>query len=209
MRCCLTALAALVSACGFEATPGSTVQDAPAEDGRDARDGGIPGIDALLDAPLLDASGDCIDSTITASKTYNPSVTTIGMLVAMPPYNDLIVPSTLSVTMGNSGNHCAELAFKLADNRLARCRYRGGASTSSPTSGTDLTEIQNGLRYVFDQCREGAACPSPNGTMLDIDAGESVALASDLTPITLRIDNGDANAGATVIEHAVRRCLDR
>ena len=202
MRSYLTALVAMVSACGFEVTSDSTAGDASTE-------GGNQGQDARLDSSVPDAVGDCIETTITASKAYSPSVTTMGTLPAIPPHTDLIVPPTLSVTMGNSGNHCAELTFKLADNRLARCRYRGGASTSSPTTGTNMTEIQNGLRYVFDQCREGAVCPSLNGTLVAIAASDRVGLALDSTPLALRIDNGDANAGTTVIDQAVRRCVER
>jgi len=84
MCCWLMALAALVSACGFKVTSGSTVQDGPAVDGRDMGDGpivdGPNGTDALVDSSMPDASGSCVDSTIGATKSHGPSVVTPGTL---------------------------------------------------------------------------------------------------------------------------------
>jgi len=147
----------------------------------------------------------CIQTELVASKSYGPSSWVDGALAPVAPYLDLVIPPALAVTMGNGGNHCAELGFKLATTTYVRCRYQGGASTSSPTSGANQTEIVNGMSYQFDQCRLGDACPAPTGAPVVLAAGERAELANG-TPITLRVDNGDANAGTTQIVQLMQRC---
>lgn len=196
--------AAVLAGCGFDvpnAGSGGATDDARPID--------APAVtaDASIDAPpdAAPPSG-CIDNTITARKSYSPSMTQDGMLQPAPPYTQMIVPSSLRVTYGNAGNHCAELTFKISDNSLVRCRYQGGSSLSSPTSALNPIEIAKGLEYKFDQCRLGAACPSPNGTMIAI-LGSSVLLANDSTPITLHIDNGDSAPLVTEVREGIRRCV--
>ncbi len=196
---------ALLAGCGFDVpnagTGGPSVGD-------DARPIDAPSVtaDAAVDAPIDAAppSG-CIDRTITARKTYNPSSYQDGTLDPAPPYTKLILPSSLQVTYGNAGNHCAELTFKISDGSLVRCRYQGGSSLSSPTSTLNGFEIAKGLEYKFDQCRLGAACPMPNGTQVAI-LGSGVLLSSDPTPITLHIDNGDSKPLVTEVREGIRRC---
>lgn len=195
-----------LAGCGFQiASPGV---DPGGDSGTDG-----PVSDATIDAAVtsdaaLDAPGDgpagslCTVDTIVASKSYGPSAWIDGTVIPTPPDLVLVVPSSLAVTMGNAGNHCASLVFKRANGSTVRCRYQGGAGQSQPTSAD---QIEAGMKYAFDRCTEGAACPSANGTPVTITNGR-VLLSGDQTPITLHIDNGASSFGTTQVTQPLQRC---
>jgi len=194
-------LALLIGACGFTASTNAPADGPPG--GGDART-----IDAAVVADArpadaaIDAPPGCTDTDVTASKSYIPSVTTDGTLTVTAMYPKLVVPGALSVVFGNAGNQCAQLVFKRSsNNQTVRCRYRGGADVAHV--GLNPFQISKGLRYVFDTCTQGAACPSSNGTPEDVAVGEQIPVTE---LITLHVDNGDDFAGPTVITQPIRMC---
>ncbi len=159
----------------------------------------------LSDGPLSDTAADgpasaCTAVTIEASKAYDPSATMDGTHVLAAPA-DIVLPEILPVTTGNAGNHCAELRYTAADNSLVRCRYRGGADVSHV--GKNPIQEALGKRYVFDQCRLGAACPSPNGTVVATLPGQKTPATNQFV---LHIDNGDSDEDTTTAEATVEVC---
>jgi len=163
----------------------------------------LSGIDAAvaIDAPP-DAPAGCIQNALGATKSYIPAFVIDGTLADDPAHRTLVVPGAISITLGNAGNHCTELAFKRSsDNALIRCRYQGGASVAHV--GLNPVEIAKGLRYVLDRCTLGAACPTSNGTQQPIAPLDQVPIVEE---ITLKIDNGDDLAGVTVVSETITRC---
>jgi hypothetical protein len=189
----------VASACSYS-PPLSAVSDAPGVD---------PDVSTLTDAPADappdvpgDGRSDCPSTTITASKTYDdPSVFMNGSHSLGNDAVDIELPVNLPVSTGNAGNHCAELSFTAEDNSLVRCRYGGGANVAHV--GSNVAEALLGLNYVFDECRLGAACPSPNGTVVVVVPGEPVAAKND---IVLSISNGDDEQGTTTASATIRIC---
>jgi hypothetical protein len=190
----------LLVGCGFQ-VPGQ--QPGPG-DAHTVVDGPGPGIDASVEVAdaALDAPAGCIQDVVTATKSYVPAFVIDGTLADDPSHRTLVVPGSLPITLGNAGNHCAELAFKRStDNALIRCRYQGGASVAHV--GLNPVEIANGLRYVLDKCTLGAACPTSNGTLQPIAPLAQVPI---IESVTVRIDNGDDLAGVTMISPTITRC---
>jgi len=193
-------LALLIGACGFTASTSAPADSPPGSIDAKAIDAPVPDLppaDAAIDAPP-----GCIDTDVTASKSYIPSLTTDGMLTVTAMYPTLVVPGTLSVTVGNAGNHCAQLEFKRSStNETVRCRYRGGADIAHV--GLNPVQYAKGLRYQLDGCAQGAACPALNGTVETVTAGDMIPVTET---IRLHIDNGDDQAGPTIVKQPIRMC---
>lgn len=197
-----------LAACSFEGGRSSTVtgdagldgppprRDGPAVD----RDAPVTGPDAAI-APSPDAPDGCTVIELVAMKEYiPPSSTTDGVYTVAVP-TPISLPDQLDVTMGNAGNHCAELALKRAsDNATIRCRYRGGANVAHPFTPV---EIAAGKRYVFDGCTQGAACPVRNGTLEPLAVGDEVTIVEELR---LHISNGDSYVGETHVRARIASC---
>ena len=204
------AIAVCAAACGFSA-PNSAANDG-SSGARDAGEGDAPLLDGLVPVDSgIDAPPDappppgCITNTVRASRTYLPSSSSNGVVMPQAPYQWLVVPAELPIEFGNAGNHCASVELTNANNELVRCRYRGGADIG--TTFGNLVQSLKGLRYVFDGCTLGAACPSLNGVSVAITAGQRVEMASS-SPVTVHIASGDGSQGPTIIRVGVERCDD-
>lgn len=192
----------LLSACSFTAPDGATnapPADTPQGTPLDASDNpGLP--DASAVPP--DAPPGCTNVTLQAMKSYGgASTNTPGTYDLGATPQRFKIPFNLPVVEGNAGNHCASLVFKLDDNRTVRCRFRGGASVSHV--GTDVVQYALGLNYIFDRCTEGAACPSSNGSNVDVGFDRVVDAKETLT---LAIDNGDSDLDPTTVRVTIAVC---
>lgn len=123
-------------------------------------------------------AAETVDITLVAYRLYSPSrwyddVATFAAPVA------LVVPDALTVTVGNAGNRWAHLYFSTGAGEV-RCRYRGGASTPSPS---DPAQIAAGLSYTFNDCADGSL---PGDQML-ADA------------VTLHVHTGDQHQASTEV----------
>jgi len=191
----------LLGACGFTSSTGTPADSAAAS--ADARLIDARLVDALPADAAVDAPPGCVDNDVTASKSYFPVTSTNdGSLTVNATYPKLVVPGALSVVVGNAGNHCAQLVFKHSGtNQTVRCRYQGGADVSHV--GLNPFQIAKGLRYELDGCAQGAACPTLNGTPETVTAGMMVLVTET---ITIHVDNGDNQAGPTIITQPIRMC---
>jgi hypothetical protein len=98
-------------------------------------------------------------ATLTATHTYSPPRSTDGS-ASWDAGAYATVPASLPVTVGNAGNGWAWITFAPEPDATAslgyevRCRYRGGARSSSGCRGRDLTA---GESYAFVDCQRPCA----------------------------------------------------
>lgn len=80
-----------------------------------------------------------------ASKTTGKSIYTFTQ------DSSVRIPASITVEAGNAGNNYAVIYFnsKSQSEFDFYCKYKGGATTSSPATETDFT---NGLYYHFETC---------------------------------------------------------
>lgn len=205
MRCSLASVIAAAwvgGGCGFTASGQADGAGGVAYDAHLASTFDAAVVDAVPTDAAIDAPPTCRQDTVTASKVYLTSTVTDGTLSDDPAHRHLVIPSVLALSLGNAGNHCAELDFKRSsDNTTVRCRYRGGADVAHV--GLNPIQIFKGREYVFDQCTLGAACPSLNGTVQTIAVDDQVPITND---ITVKINNGDDQAGPTYLRQTITRC---
>lgn len=190
----------VLSACSFTA-PGGAAQAPPADTSQGPSD--APDDPVLPDAAAIppDAPPGCTNITLEAVKSYSASTNTPGTHDLGTTPKRFQIPFNIPVVDGNAGNHCASLVYKTPDNRTVRCRFRGGASVSHV--GTDVLQYALGLNYIFDRCTEGAACPTSNGTNVDVGFQRIVDAKETLT---LAVDNGDSDLDPTTIRVTIAVC---
>jgi hypothetical protein len=86
--------------------------------------------------------------SLEASKFYSPSTLWQDASVSMFGSLKYVLPKSIAVIEGSSGNHWVSFFFD-----EVQCRYRGSASTSNPLPGS--SEWNRGNRYDFLWCRLG------------------------------------------------------
>jgi len=124
-----------------------------------------------------------------AAKTYSPGAN-YDAVFELGSEADVVVPANVPIdtatyagaatpwnlAAGNAGNHNVTITF--TSSAVVTCRYRGGSSQAHPNNATQLALAR---QYVFQSCSNGAA------------VGARIAASR----VSVRVDNGDSNPGAT------------
>ncbi|WP_163996674.1 hypothetical protein [Pyxidicoccus caerfyrddinensis] len=89
--------------------------------------------------------------TLTATRAYSPTRWEDGVATLDAPLSFLI-PKHLPVVLGNSGNHRADLRFRLSGAEEVVCEYQGGSDKAHPETTVERARAH---RYVFRRCSNG------------------------------------------------------
>ncbi len=132
----------------------------------------------------------CVAACLIASKTYNPS-TFYNATVNLCSPATYTVPAFIDVTMGNAGNHWAELQYTTPSGQVITILYQGGSDQAHPSGTTQINLGKKWSKYKGAYLNYNGSIP-PNQTATGLQVGQTF----QATKVVLKV-NGSNQFGKT------------